>query len=134
MDSICFQVWSIKKKGKHGKYSVEVSSGKCNTWVQDEFADVRINCFIESSTRRDLNFFALLSPVDTRTKNVRTKDVHIWFNLETWKDVPIWTSYERSNVERLKDVFFRFLIFFSLTHLRTKTTKINTSQSGFGKA
>ena len=40
------------------------------------------------------------SPVDTRTKNVRTKDVHkrtviFGHKLETRKDVPIGTSYER---------------------------------------
>ena len=31
MDSTCFQVRSVKKKGKHGKYSVEVHNGKYST-------------------------------------------------------------------------------------------------------
>ena len=31
MDSICFEMWSIKKKEKHGKYIVEVPNGKYNT-------------------------------------------------------------------------------------------------------
>ena len=41
-----------KKKGKHGKFSVEVHNGKYSTqymkriWkLQNEFADARINCF-----------------------------------------------------------------------------------------
>ena len=53
MDSICFQVRSIKKKKKHGKYSVEVPNEKYikqymkSIWeLQYEFADVRINCFM----------------------------------------------------------------------------------------
>ena len=31
MDSTCFKVQSIEKKGKHGKYGVEVHSGKHST-------------------------------------------------------------------------------------------------------
>ena len=31
MDSIYFQVQSIKKKEKHEKYSVEINNGKYNT-------------------------------------------------------------------------------------------------------
>ena len=51
MDSIYFQMRSIKKKVKHGKYSVEVPNGKYNAqymksiWkLQYEFADIRTNC------------------------------------------------------------------------------------------
>ena len=58
---------SIKKKGKHRKYSVEVHNEKYSTlyitkiWnLQYEFADARISCFSDSSTRRDLYVFALL--------------------------------------------------------------------------
>ena len=52
MDSTCFEVQSIKKKGKQGKYSVEVNNGKYSTeymkriWkLQYECANARINCF-----------------------------------------------------------------------------------------
>ena len=50
--STYFQVQWIKEKRKHGKYSVEVYSGKYSTqymriiWIlQCEFADSRINWF-----------------------------------------------------------------------------------------
>ena len=53
MGSICFQVRSMKKKEKYGKYSVEVPNEKYNAYymesvskLQYEFADVRINCFM----------------------------------------------------------------------------------------
>ena len=51
------------------------------------------------------------------------QDVHIWFYLETRKDIPIGTSYERSDVVRLKDVFFRFLNFFLPYSLENKNCK-----------
>ena len=52
------------------------------------------------------------------------KDVHIWVNLETRKDVPIGTSYERSDDVRLKDVFFMSLIFFLPNSLENKNYKV----------
>ena len=42
MDSICFQVRSIKKKGKHGKYSVEVHNGKVYNIVYEKYMDITI--------------------------------------------------------------------------------------------
>ena len=52
------------------------------------------------------------------------KDVHIWVNLETRTDVPIGTSYERSDDVRLKDVFFMSLIFFLPNSLENKNYKV----------
>ena len=49
MECTCFQVRSIKKKGKHGKYSVKVHNGKNSTEYMKRkwklHADARINCF-----------------------------------------------------------------------------------------
>ena len=48
----CFQMRSIKKKWKDGRYSMEVLNQKYSTWymkiiwkLQHEFPDARINCF-----------------------------------------------------------------------------------------
>ena len=49
MDSIFFQVQSIKKKGKHEKYIVEVHDGKYSTQymkiIWKLHTDDGINCF-----------------------------------------------------------------------------------------
>ena len=51
MDSTCFQVGSIKKGGKHGKYKAELDNGKYSTYmkriwkIQYEFANARIKYF-----------------------------------------------------------------------------------------
>ena len=52
------------------------------------------------------------NPVDTRTKNVRTKDVH----KRTFIFGSIWKHGKTFQSERFKDVFFTSLIFF-LPHL-----------------
>ena len=66
-----YRLWTvrlIKKKGKHGKYSVEVHNGKYSTWkvwcmkrIWKLHDDARINCFKwYYSTHRDIYVFALL--------------------------------------------------------------------------
>ena len=67
MDSTCFQVQSIKKKEKHGKYSAEAHKGKYSTqymksiWkLQYDFADAEETALRDSSTRCDSYIFALL--------------------------------------------------------------------------
>ena len=78
-----------------------------------------------------------MDPVDTRTKNVRTKDVH----KRTFIFGSNWKHGKTSQSERLMNVPIRYVLktsfsrpsFFFLPHsLRAKTVKI--SQSGFGKA
>ena len=32
ISNACFQLWSIKKKGKHGTYNVKINVGKYNAW------------------------------------------------------------------------------------------------------
>ena len=32
INSVCFWLRSMKKKGKHGNYRVKIHSGKCNAW------------------------------------------------------------------------------------------------------
>ena len=53
--------------------------------------------------------------------------------METQNNVPIGTSCECSNEVRITDVVFTSLMFFSLTHLRTKSTKISTNHLGLAK-
>ena len=88
---------------------------------------------------RSASIYLSIYPVDTRTKNVRTKDVH----KRTFIFGSIWKHGKTSQSERIMSVPMRYVLktsfsrhsfFFSLTHLKTKTTKISTSQSGFGKA
>ena len=58
---------SVKRKGKYGKFSVGIHSGKSSIWyvkriwkLQYELADSRINCLHDSTTRRHLYVLALL--------------------------------------------------------------------------
>ena len=69
MGSTCFQVRSIKEKGKYGKYSGEVYYGKYSTYstylkrilqLHYNFADANKLFYVTGSTRRDLYVFALL--------------------------------------------------------------------------
>ena len=66
---------SLKNKGKYRKYNVEVHNEKYSTLyitkissLQYEFAGARINCFSDSSTRRDLYVFALSRFLIVKTK------------------------------------------------------------------
>ena len=78
-------------------------------------------------------------PLDIRTKNVHTKDAH----KRTFIFDSIWKHGKTCQLERLVNIPMKYVLktsfsrpsfFFSLTHLKRKTTKISTNQSGFGKA